>query len=98
MVSHVPEDLVLDIGFFSFERRFTRKKNEIVVSEVSRCKRAQLPKEDYQKIKSFFDELPQKTKQRIMLKKIHPLLMKIRAFIEWVFRHIRTSPLLGVPD
>jgi len=68
-ISHIPDNLNLDIGFFSIKREYAKAKDEIKVTEVTRHKRMQLPKEDYAKIKQFFDQLPAKTQQRIIIKK-----------------------------
>lgn len=68
-VSYMPENLNLDIGFFNMKREYTKGGSEIIIKETTRYKRTQLPKENYGKIKDFYDQLPSKTKQRIMLKK-----------------------------
>ena len=80
-ISHIPEDLDLDIGFFSFKREYKRKGNEITVAETTRYKRKELPKEDYNKVKAFYDNLPAETNQRIVLKKIKPWWEEIKDFI-----------------
>jgi len=68
-ISHIPQNLNLDIGFFNIKREYTKGKNEVKVVETVRNKRIQLPKEDYPKVKDFFDQLPSKTQQRIIIKK-----------------------------
>jgi hypothetical protein len=68
-VSYIPENLNLDIGFFNVKREYTKGKNEIIIKETTRYKRTQLPKESYSKVKDFYDQLPSKTKQRIVLKR-----------------------------
>ena len=68
-VYYMPKDVNLDIGFFSIKRNYVRRENEIKVDEIVRYKRTQLPKEDYFKVKDFFDKLPGKTRQRIILRK-----------------------------
>lgn len=77
-ISHIPENITLDIGFFSIERRFKKNKNEVMVTEIQRHRRLELPKEDYKKVKDFFDQLPAKTTQRIVLKRIKPWWHKLR--------------------
>ena len=69
VISYVPPDLNLDIGFFSIKRGYIKGQNEVKVTEVTQFKRMQLPKEDYDKVKQFFNQLPVKTHQRIMVKK-----------------------------
>ncbi len=77
-ISYVPKNLNLDIGFFSVERKYEKKENEIVVTEITRNRRIELPREEYDKVKDFFDQLPRKTKQRIVLKKIKPWWQEIK--------------------
>ncbi len=69
-ISYVPPEVDLDIGFFSIKRKYVKGKTAIKVTEVTRYKRLELPKEDYNKVKDFFDQLPVKTQQRIIVKKI----------------------------
>ncbi|HQJ14966.1 MAG TPA: DUF3857 domain-containing protein [Candidatus Omnitrophota bacterium] len=68
-ISYLPENLDLDIGFFNMKREYTKGKGEIIVKETARYKRMELPKEEYSKIKDFYDQLPSKSKQRILLKR-----------------------------
>ena len=68
--SDIPEDLDLDIGFFSFKRNYTVDENKVIVKEVTRYRRKEISVEKYDKVKDFYDKLPQKTNQRIMAKKI----------------------------
>ena len=68
-ITYLPKDLNLDIGFFNMKREYTKKGNEILIKETTRYKRLELPKEAYRGVKDFFDQLPSKSKQRIMLKK-----------------------------
>jgi len=67
-ISYVPPDLDLDIGFFSMKRKYLKGRDAIRVTETTRSKRLELPKEDYNKVKDFFDQLPVKTQQRIIIK------------------------------
>ncbi|NQT89770.1 MAG: DUF3857 domain-containing transglutaminase family protein [Candidatus Omnitrophica bacterium] len=68
-VSHLPEDLHLDIGFIEIKKKYTVKGDTITVKKQLRDRRMEIPREDYHKVKKFFDELPAKTRQRIILKK-----------------------------
>ena len=68
-VLHLPENLELDTGIFKFTRNFSLKGNEITVKEASREKRMTLPADKYQQVKKFYDELPAKSKQRIVLQR-----------------------------
>ena len=68
-MSHLPNDISLKMGFFGMKRECRRSGDTITVTEVTRYKRSQYPKEDYAKFKEFFDKLPGKSQQRIVLKK-----------------------------
>ncbi|NQT95521.1 MAG: DUF3857 domain-containing protein [Candidatus Omnitrophica bacterium] len=68
-VSHMPKDIDIDIGFFAVYREYRKKGNAITVIKREFYRRRELPAEDYPRVKAFFDELPQKTEQRIILKK-----------------------------
>jgi hypothetical protein len=69
IVSHLPNNISLNMGFFEMKREYRRVGDTINVTEATRHKRSQYPKEDYIKFKDFFDKLPGKTQQRIILKK-----------------------------
>ena len=69
VVSHLPADISLKMGFFEMKRECRRSGDAITVTEITRHKRSQYPKEDYAKFKEFFDKLPGKSQQRIVLKK-----------------------------
>lgn len=77
-ISYIPKDLNLDIGFFSFSRQYERKEKEITVTEIVRNSRTELPASDYSKVKAFFNELPKKTSQRIVFKKIKPWWQEVK--------------------
>jgi hypothetical protein len=69
IVTHLPEDLILDNGIFSLKRTFKKGRGYIIMEEVEQTKRAELPKEQYQQLREFNDALPKKTAQRIVLTK-----------------------------
>jgi hypothetical protein len=69
VISYVPPDIDLDNGFFSFKRKYVKGTSAIKVTETARLKRVELPKEEYNRIKDFYDQLPVKTQQRIIVKK-----------------------------
>lgn len=69
-VAYMPKNLNLDIGFFNIKREYIRRGGEIVIKETAQYKRLQLPKESYGEVRVFFENLSNKTKQRIVLKKI----------------------------
>jgi hypothetical protein len=77
----LPNNLELDIGFFGLKREFKVKGNEIIVTASVRNRRLELPKQEYKRVKVFFDQLPAKTQQRIVLKKIKPLKERIQDFL-----------------
>jgi hypothetical protein len=69
VISYVPPDIDLDNGFLSFKRKYVKGTSAIKVTETTRLKRVELPREEYGKIKDFYDQLPVKTQQRIIVKK-----------------------------
>ncbi len=81
-IAYIPENLNMDIGFFNVKREFLRKKNEIIVTQIDRYMRLELPRESYVKVKDFFDRLPARTAQRIVLKKIKPGWQGIKDLLE----------------
>ena len=80
-ISHVPQDIDLDIGFLSIKRHYTKKENEITINATRITRRIELPPEDCKKVKDFFDQLPKKTNQRIVLKKIKPWWQEIKDIV-----------------
>lgn len=80
-VTYMPKNLNLEIGFFNMKREYIKKGNEIVIKETTRYKRLQLPKESYGGIKDFFDQLPNKSKQRIILRKVKPWWQGIKDIV-----------------
>ena len=67
-ISYIPPDLHLNGGFFNLDRTYVKEGDGIIVNETFRLKRMELPKEDYDKLKTFFDDLPTKSQQRIIIK------------------------------
>ncbi|PIY82321.1 MAG: hypothetical protein COY78_07745 [Candidatus Omnitrophica bacterium CG_4_10_14_0_8_um_filter_44_12] len=74
----IPEDFKKDIGFFSVIREYKQDKDKITIREVAKQKRLEIPKEDYPKVKEFFDKLPRSTQQRIVLKKAKSWQQKLK--------------------
>lgn len=68
-VLSLPENIEKDIGFFSVKREYKQEKDKIMIREVVQQKRFEVPKEDYARVKEFFDKLPRDTYQRIVLKR-----------------------------
>jgi hypothetical protein len=68
-VLHLPENIELDIGIYEFTRNFSLKGNEITIKEAIREKRKMLGADKYQQVKKFYDDLPAKSKQRIVLQR-----------------------------
>jgi transglutaminase-like putative cysteine protease len=81
-ISYLPGNLDLNMGFLSFKRHYKRKAGEITITQLTRYKRMELPKEKYNELKGFFNQLPKKTEQRIVLKKKKPLLEEIKDFFK----------------
>jgi len=69
-VTHVPEDLDLDIGFFSFKKNYKVEGNKVIVTEATKYARKEIPVEKYSEVRDFYNKLPQKTDQRIVASKI----------------------------
>jgi len=69
-ISHVPDDLDLAIRFFSCRRNYRIDERKLIVKEVSRYTRKELPVEEYKEVQDFFDKLPGKTNQHIVIRKI----------------------------
>lgn len=65
---YVPQDVNLDIGFYSFNRTFKKTGSRISYTETERYRRMLYPKEDYQKVRDFLDIATRDTSQRIILK------------------------------
>ncbi len=68
-IVEMPQNLNLDIGFYQVNRQYKKNGNEVVVSEVERYRRMELPAEEYARVKNFLSQLPLKTTQRIILRK-----------------------------
>lgn len=63
----VPEDIDLDNGFFKVKRTYEIDKNTIKLHIIEKGTRATLSAEKYPEIKEYYDTLPSKTSQRIIL-------------------------------
>lgn len=88
-VYYCPGNIVLDTGFFNITREYTKEPGVVTVKETTHMKRSEYPKEDYMKFKKFFDELPGKTEQKILLR-------KVRSWRDWLAETlvmVRRSPL-----
>jgi len=68
-VFHLPENIELDAGILKFTRSISLNGNEIVVKDTTRKRRMKIGTEKYEQLKKFYDELPTKSKQRIVLKR-----------------------------
>jgi hypothetical protein len=77
-VSHLPKDLSLDIGFLRIMKKYKIRGKEIIVNTTTTTKRITLPKSDFAKVKEFYNQLPAKTKQKIILKKTKPFLRQVK--------------------
>ena len=76
-ISHMPQDIDLDNGYFSVKRSFEAKKNTVIVTEIEEYKRMELPVESYESLREFCDSLPKKTRQRIVLTRKKPFWSRI---------------------
>jgi len=77
-VSHLPEDLNEDVGFYNFERQYNHKDKKIVFTEIIRFSRKEIPVKDYPEVKDFFDKHYKRINQRIVLEKIKPWWQEIK--------------------
>lgn len=78
----IPNNIDKDIGFFSVKREYKRDKDKVTIREVIKQKRIEIPKEQYPKVKEFFDKLPSQTQQRIVLKRAKSWQQKFKEI--WV--------------
>jgi len=76
-ITHMPEDIYLDNGYFSVRKEFTRKKDTITVTKTEKYRRKELPVERYESLRKFCDILPKKTTQRIVLTRKKSLLKRL---------------------
>lgn len=67
-VLSIPKNFEKDIGFFSVKREYSLDKDKVTIREVAKYRRVEVPKEEYPKVKEFFDKLPRDTQQRIVLR------------------------------
>ena len=81
-VLSIPSNIDKDIGFFSLKREYKQDKDKVIIREVVKHKRLETPKEQYPKVKEFFDKLPSQTQQRIVLKKTKSWQQKLREIWE----------------
>ena len=69
-VSYLPPNLNLNNGFYFITREYVKAApDEIKVTGITRCKRVEVSNKEYDKVRDFFDKLPNKTQQRIIIKK-----------------------------
>ncbi len=68
VVSYIPPDVDLDNGFVSIKREYKKIASGVTVTEITRHKRIEIPKEDYGKLRDFYDILSARTEQRIIIK------------------------------
>ncbi|MFA5088451.1 MAG: DUF3857 domain-containing transglutaminase family protein [Candidatus Omnitrophota bacterium] len=68
-LEYLPPNLDLDNGFYRFSRTFAVKEDEIVLVDEVRYRIAEIPAEEYPNIKKFYNELPRKIRQVIILRK-----------------------------
>lgn len=77
-VLSIPSNIDKDIGFFSVKREYKRDKDKVIIREVAKYKRIEIPKEQYPRVKEFFDKLPSQTQQRIVLKRTKSWQQKLK--------------------
>jgi len=81
-VLSMPNNIDQDIVFFSVNREYKRDKDKVIIREVSKHRRAEIPKEQYPRVKEFFDKLPNLTQQRIVLNRMKSWHQKLKEI--WV--------------
>jgi len=68
-LSHIPKNIDMDIGFYNYKRTFRKFGSGVMVNVTELCRRKELPKSDYQKLKDFDNKMSRETKQRIIFRK-----------------------------
>jgi len=68
-LSHIPKNIDMDIGFYNYKRTFRKFGSGVIVDMSELCRRKELPKSDYQKLKDFDNKMSRETKQRIIFRK-----------------------------
>ena len=64
-----PKDIDLDNGFFRVQRTYTVDKNRITLHDIETGTRNTISADRYPEIKEFYDTIPYKTSQRIILRR-----------------------------
>ena len=77
-VLSLPKDFEKDIGFLSVKREYKRDQEKVTIREVTKQKRIEIPKEEYPRVKEFFDKLPSETQQRIVLRRAKSWRQKLK--------------------
>ena len=69
--AHIPKGFDYDNGIFRVTRELTQAGNsELTVKDTIWFRRKELPVTEYARIRKFYDELPGKTRQRVIIKKV----------------------------
>lgn len=68
-ISYLPKNLFLDIGFESYKRNYKRQADGLVIDEIKRFKRMEIPREKYKEVRDFYNNLAQNSAQKIIAKK-----------------------------
>lgn len=85
-VLSIPKNFEKDIGFFSVKREYRQDKDKLIIREITKQKRVEIPKEKYLMVKDFFDKLPMGTQQRIVLRRMRPWRQKLKEIWE-IIKH-----------
>jgi len=81
-VLHMPEDINRNADFFSYQRKYQMTDvREIEVVQCERLKRATVPFGEFNKLKDFFSEVRDVSKQRIILRKRKPVIEEFKEFL-----------------
>jgi len=69
-IIYLPPNVDIDNGFVNIKREYVKTPGGVKITEVTRHKRVELPKEEYIKLKEFYDNLTSTTQQRIIVKEV----------------------------
>lgn len=77
-VEYLPPNLEFDNGFWKWERIFKTEGDKVILTEREVYRRAEIPVDQYPRIKKFYDEMPRKTHQIMLFKKEKPLWEELK--------------------
>lgn len=76
-IENIPPDKKMTSSFLDFSRTYQHQENKVVETQIVCYKRILLPASDYKTVQDFFDQLPQLSKEKIIIKKASKIIDKI---------------------